>query len=274
MKSATHRLLARAHGTAGRACSPPARHWTHSAIAWQPAPSWPCFQGIRACISRSIACRPQLAGRSDHTPEPSCAISSVAVEKAPANLRRQRFVALRSIAWPPRQPRIEPLRETPRLADQCQRPIPRCFAMNENIMCGPSRSRPRLFLGCRARLQLLDFAPSRSISACDRLHVPWPGNAWPDRLEVVHPLADDILMKPYLATRGQPTRPGEDQPHSFDLTYPEKSDGHDAPPVTKPHEPGAVKTGGIRKQSRSDCGGLKIRGCPGARSCRGSQSDR
>ena len=30
--------------------------------------------------------------------------------------------------------------------------IPRCFAMKPNFMSTPSRSRPRLFLGCRARL--------------------------------------------------------------------------------------------------------------------------
>ena len=29
--------------------------------------------------------------------------------------------------------------------------IPRCFATNPKIMCGPSRSRRRLFLGCRVR---------------------------------------------------------------------------------------------------------------------------
>ena len=107
----------------------PAAGAVSAALSWR----WPAS----AVRSRATAIEP---GCQNVTPHTSRAVRSIAVDETPADFSRQKLIAPGSIARAPCQPGIKPAARNTE-----------SFATKENIMCDPWRSRPRLFLGCRAR---------------------------------------------------------------------------------------------------------------------------
>src|SRR5665811_1756035 len=90
--------------------------------------------------------------RQHVVPHAPGAIRAFTCEEAVANLRAQLFIVLTAPTARSCQPGIEPApRDTERPHNHPAGQITRCFAMKENFTSIPSRSRPRLFLGCLVR---------------------------------------------------------------------------------------------------------------------------
>jgi hypothetical protein len=91
---------------------------------------------------------PRPARRARHDGRHRCGRCLEAADRsgrrAPRRSASRRWALRLSQAW-------KPDRETPSASHiHATGQIPRCFAMKANLISSPSRSRPRLFLGCRA----------------------------------------------------------------------------------------------------------------------------
>ena len=135
----------------------------------------------RRSLAPARHARPAARHRSDRSPGSST---------APWPPGPRRCVPERSVAGSTRR-RTRPARHraAPHNHPACQ--IPRCFAMKPNFMSTPSRSRPRLFLGCparpsasapraadaRSRAAQASSGPGPETHAPDRPHTPSPSCA-------------------------------------------------------------------------------------------------
>jgi len=123
----------------------------HAGVRWHPPPSGACAQGriSHQSLDPMSAARDPI--RQQVVPDAPGTVGAVARQEAGSHLGQQLFVGLRSGTRRSSSPGIEACaRDTERLAQPARRPNPRCVAMKANFIAPPSRSRPRLFLECRA----------------------------------------------------------------------------------------------------------------------------
>jgi len=110
--------------------------------------------------------------------------------------------------------------------------IPRCFAMNPNITCGPSRSRRRLVLDVTFGFELLDFAARPLDLSRFRLHDPLARKGLNGiALEPLDPLAQLVLVDIEITGRlGNRSTSFSDQLDGLDLELTRKLTTLHTPP--------------------------------------------
>ena len=113
-----------------------------------------CPQGLQAHQALDTVQTTVMTQGQHVTPDATGSIGPVATQETLAHQISDQLICLTALASGSAAPGIEPenpLRETPSAShNNPTGQIPRCFTTKPNFTSTPSRSRQRLFLGCRA----------------------------------------------------------------------------------------------------------------------------